>query len=104
MQDKGPLGTACQTQSQLQNGLARLGVKTFKEMIKKATDGRLMSTAGLLTSLQRVACITKNRPFGVKALDDKVVVTPNMLLLRKTSSATDRSNRRNCGIHSALLA
>ena len=54
-------------------------MKASKEVIKKATDGRMMNYAKLLTTLQRV----DNRPICVRSLDDKVVVsvTPNMLFL-----------------------
>ena len=53
-----------------------------------------MKYAELLTTLQRVACIINDRPIGVRALDEEVgvPVTPNMLLLGKTSSAPDMSN------------
>ena len=53
-----------------------------------------MKYAELLTTLQRVVCIINDRPIGVRALDEEVgvPVTPNMLLLGKTSSAPDMSN------------
>ena len=59
----------------------------------------MMNNAKLFSTLRRMACIINDRPIGVRALDDEVVpVTPNMLLLRKTSSAPDLSNSYDASV------
>ena len=73
---RGTTWNICPTASHWQNGLAELGVKAFKETIGKATDGRDMHYAKLLTYLQRVASIINDLPLGVRHLDAEMGVPP----------------------------
>ena len=91
---KGTTWKICPTASQWQNGLAELGVKAFKETITLATDGRMLNYAELIMTLHRIATIINDRPLGVRDLDNEVIqpVTPNMLIIGKTTTAPDFGN------------
>ena len=73
---------------QWRNGLAESRVKILKATLQHTVAQTSLNFAELQVVLARAADIANNRPVGVKCLNESDVqaLTPNMLLLGRTST------------------